>query len=504
MIYCYIWINFCRHITLNRTHCILLQTLMVINIYPIIETCLIRSIHSTVHRDVKGSTPPKPISSPSTPSSVTTAVHIRYAQPRTSTANTMGDLSQSSAEEVVSIDESAAIGQGDPHSSYSTIPLSKKAIHQRDADENLFLRFLELDPVPDPATASSTALAASVAASAAIANSASDQRRKSTYRPTTGRTPFTISKRLVRSSDKGFGFSIVWTHPPRIEKVEKGLSADQAGITTGDFLIFVDKDNVVTMPEIDILNLIRSQGNTLNVEIFRRSTQTRPSNGTGSGASNANFMRRSSITFSNNQMMVEQATSKQVAQQHQEERMQHQQELRPSTACSYEVSGSVENTKRSLKLPSQVTFNKDVRILLIYWLITKHIYQVYICIQIKQSASPLHSEDQSRRYLYQLINREQHFVSALQFGMQRFVLSLQERADLISAGDHRTLFQNIEEILRLSEDIMEQLVPEDHEPQVHFASRVYLSKSTALCAAYKRYCNGLKRADCVLVSNFQL
>lgn len=84
--------------------------------------------------------------------------------------------------------------------------------------------------------------------------------------------------------------------------------------------------------------------------------------------------------------------------------------------------------------------------------------------------------------------------------MQRFVLSLQERSDLISAGDHRTLFQNIEEILRLSEDIMEQLVPEDHEPQVNFASRVYLSKSTALCAAYKRYCNGLKRADCVLVS----
>lgn len=110
-------------------------------------------------------------------------------------------------------------------------------------------------------------------------------------------------------------------------------------------------------------------------------------------------------------------------------------------------------------------------------------------------------EDQSRRYLYQLINREHHFISALQFGMQRFVMVLQERSDLISAGDHRTLFQNIEEILRLSEDIMEQLVHEDHEPpQVTFASRVYLSKSTALCAAYKRYCNGLKRADCVLVS----
>lgn len=111
-------------------------------------------------------------------------------------------------------------------------------------------------------------------------------------------------------------------------------------------------------------------------------------------------------------------------------------------------------------------------------------------------------EDAPRKYLYQLINREQHFVTALQFGMHRFATPLLERRDLISPTDHRTLFQNIEEILRLSEDILEQLMPDDHEPQLQFASRVYLSKSTAFCAAYKKYCNGLKRADCVLVSSF--
>lgn len=109
-------------------------------------------------------------------------------------------------------------------------------------------------------------------------------------------------------------------------------------------------------------------------------------------------------------------------------------------------------------------------------------------------------EDAPRKYLYQLINREQHFVTALQYGMHRFATPLQERRDLISPTDHRTLFQNIEEILRLSEDILEQLIPDEHEPQLTFASRVYLSKSTAFCAAYKKYCNGLKRADCVLVS----
>lgn len=104
--------------------------------------------------------------------------------------------------------------------------------------------------------------------------------------------------------------------------------------------------------------------------------------------------------------------------------------------------------------------------------------------------------------MYQLINREQHYVTALQYGVQRFTTALQERRDLISPTDHRTLFQNIEEILRLSEDILEQLLPDDHEPTIIFASRVYLSKSTALCAAYKKYCNGLKRADCVLVRIF--
>lgn len=109
-------------------------------------------------------------------------------------------------------------------------------------------------------------------------------------------------------------------------------------------------------------------------------------------------------------------------------------------------------------------------------------------------------EDSPRKYLHQLINREQHFVSALQFGVQRFASPLQERRDLISPTDHRTLFQNIEEIVRLSEDIIEQMVSDDHEPSILFASRVYLSKSTTICAAYKKYCNGIKRADCVLVN----
>jgi RhoGEF domain len=117
-----------------------------------------------------------------------------------------------------------------------------------------------------------------------------------------------------------------------------------------------------------------------------------------------------------------------------------------------------------------------------------------------QSISTQHNPDSLRkRYLIQLINREQHFISAMNFGVDRFVTQLKERKDLISTNDHRTLFQNVDELLQLSEDILEQLLQNDHDPQIHFASRVYLSKSMAICAGYKKYCNGLKRADCVLV-----
>lgn len=122
--------------------------------------------------------------------------------------------------------------------------LSQKALQQRDADENLFLRFLEFDQVP----------------SDFISHSG-------------GRTPFTLSKQLNRHSTLGYGFSIVWTHPPRIEKVEPNHAADHAGIVPGDFVIFVGEQNVVTMPEGDVLNLIRAQGDQLHLEVFRRSAQ---------------------------------------------------------------------------------------------------------------------------------------------------------------------------------------------------------------------------------------
>lgn len=333
----------------------------------------------------------------------------------------MGENSQStSVDEVISnIDDGVLTGGGNggsgPDHSTAPPPLSIKAIHQRDADENLFLRFLELDPVAtEPATASSSttggpssataALAAAtttaangsstVASSAAASNGGTpDLRRKSTYRPSAGRTPFTITKKLTRNADKGYGFSIVWTHPPRIEKVETGMSADRAGIVPGDFVIFVDKHNVVTMPELDILNLIRAQGSQLTIEIFRRSQHQKcgggggasvmtngQTNGIGSAASGtmangsrAAMMaaRRASLTInssSNNQMMMMMEPAVSTTTTINKQSMNSVAtvgaasgpEPRPSTACSNDVSYSMDMvTKKRLNLP-QVTFSKEV------------------------------------------------------------------------------------------------------------------------------------------------
>ena len=121
-------------------------------------------------------------------------------------------------------DVNEIIKSTDSNSTSNDIAFSKKAQHQCDADENLFLRFLELDPP------------------------CNDAQQKDTIVTSKGRTPFTITKKLLKSPENSFGFSIVWTHPPRIEKIEPDSSAEKVGMLPGDYVIFIDKYNVVTMP----------------------------------------------------------------------------------------------------------------------------------------------------------------------------------------------------------------------------------------------------------------
>jgi len=43
----------------------------------------------------------------------------------------------------------------------------------------------------------------------------------------------------------------------RVERVECGLPADQADLKPGDYVVFINKTNVVMMAEDDVMELIK-------------------------------------------------------------------------------------------------------------------------------------------------------------------------------------------------------------------------------------------------------
>ncbi|KAL0850554.1 hypothetical protein ABMA28_012329 [Loxostege sticticalis] len=315
-----------------------------------------------------------------------------------------------------------------PSSATSTSQAQVAAALQREADEHLFLRYLELDPPDDPAAP-----------------------RKA---PRNGRTPFTTTRKLVRGAGGGFGFTVVWTRPPRVERVAAGGSAERAGLRAGDYLVFVGNKNVVTAPEEEVRNLVKSAGQFLTIETFRRV----PQNGAGIRPRLAQVTIPAPESTPPPAPRSPRATA--VASP--------AAAARPPTACS---STSQSLDRRKLHLP-QVTFSKE---------------------------TPGLATDGRKRALLAVVSREQHYATCLQFGLVRFVSPLAERADLIAPNDHQLLFQNIEEIFRLSEDILDQVVQDDGEIQTSTVVAVYLQKTPVFLSLYKKYCLGLKRADCVLV-----
>ncbi|KAG5681250.1 hypothetical protein PVAND_010701 [Polypedilum vanderplanki] len=82
-----------------------------------------------------------------------------------------------------------------------------------------------------------------------------------------GRTPLTISRVIQRQSNANFGFEISWSKPPRINSICNEQL--KSGVRKGDYLVFIDEINVVSMPKKDVIELIKKQGEFLKLEIFR-------------------------------------------------------------------------------------------------------------------------------------------------------------------------------------------------------------------------------------------
>ena len=86
--------------------------------------------------------------------------------------------------------------------------------------------------------------------------------------------------------------------------------------------------------------------------------------------------------------------------------------------------------------------------------------------------------------------RESRYWSLLKSGHTRFYAPLAERRDVLSAADHMILFQNLEELLKISEEIKDQGATVES----------YLSRIPRITAAYRRYLSGLQRTCCLLVA----
>ncbi|XP_063972686.1 uncharacterized protein Psgef isoform X2 [Diachasmimorpha longicaudata] len=271
-------------------------------------------------------------------------------------------------------------------------PLSKDGDHvdnnNTNADDLTYLRHLELEPI-DPTTGLPL---------------------HPGFTAKGGRTPCTITRRLVRQSGQHqvpWGFSLSWGRPPRVERVDPGSPAERAGLRPGDHVVFVDTSNVVIRPREDILSLIQSATTQLVLEVYRRA----------GGHANAHRPSFTNVSLQQN--------------------MDHSN-------------------------GHHVTFTAEM------------------FPNLSPDAPP---EEE-------LSVRETRYWSVLKTGVSRFSSPLAERRDVLSLTDHAILFQNLEDLFRLSEEIRDE----------GGGIESYLSRIPRITSSYRRYLSGLQRACCLLIA----
>lgn len=105
-------------------------------------------------------------------------------------------------------------------------------------------------------------------------------------------------------------------------------------------------------------------------------------------------------------------------------------------------------------------------------------------IQVFPNLAPDASPDE------ELLIREARYWSTLKGGQTRFLAPLADRRDILSSTDYSILFQNLEELVKLSEEIRDE----------GGGVESYLIRVPRITASYRRYLSGLQRACCLLVA----
>ncbi|XP_021948773.2 uncharacterized protein LOC110846360 isoform X4 [Folsomia candida] len=78
-----------------------------------------------------------------------------------------------------------------------------------------------------------------------------------------------VGVRMIKPDGGGYGFSVVWVSPPRIERLEKGKTADLAGLRIGDLIISVNGEDVTSVPNTSIYTKMKTTGEVLQLEVWR-------------------------------------------------------------------------------------------------------------------------------------------------------------------------------------------------------------------------------------------
>ncbi|CAB0039276.1 unnamed protein product [Trichogramma brassicae] len=245
-----------------------------------------------------------------------------------------------------------------------------------------------------------------------------------------------------------WGFSLSWGRPPRVERVDPASPAERSGLRPGDYVVFVDASNVVTLARDDILELIQAAQSQLVLEVYRR----------GGVAALGGAATSSTMAPSNNPVVPASVHPHHrqsiIAAPHQQQQQQQQQSSQPAVVVAFTA---------------------------------EHHRHDHAQHQQQQQVSIV--GDEASEESDELALRESRYWACLRSGQARFSGPLAERR-VLAAADHMILFQNLDELLRISEEIRD----EGARP----AS--YLARVGRITAAYRRYLGGLQRACCLLVA----
>ncbi|KAK4311819.1 hypothetical protein Pmani_016711 [Petrolisthes manimaculis] len=235
-----------------------------------------------------------------------------------------------------------------------------------------------------------------------------------------GQTPYTISVTVTRGG-YGYGFSVAWTRPPRVEAVDPGSPAAEAGLMPGDYIIFVGHHNIVKAEENQVLEMIKECGDTLPLEVYRRGV-SKPPRGLANGTT-------SSL-----------------------------------------VPPSEHHPRNKL---SHISFTSED------------------CQGGRQAA------------VYALINCEQAFSNACRFGIERYLIPLKFRTDLLTQTEHEDLFNNMDQLVDLSELLIDRMMGNSEVSIGEDVGKGYYILLDELTEHYACYMGGLPEADKVLAIKYQ-